>query len=217
MQNLEAEAEELRRQAAARKDSAMLGDSGYDRIPADFYPTPPEYVDALCTKMVFHEKVWEPACGKGDIAARLSEFGYDVYSSDLYNYGFGDWGRNFLEQTEMPEGCRAIVTNPPYVDGMAEAFVRHALKLTQPVRGQVAMFLRHEFDCGSRRMDLFDRPPFDRKIVVTKRPRWIEGSTGSPRHNYSWFVFDWRHKAGLAWTDYIHPDFANPITLESLS
>ncbi len=216
MQNLDAEAEELRRQAAARKDQAMLGDSGYDRIPADFYPTPSENVDALCTKMQFHQKIWEPACGKGDISDRLIELGYDVHSTDLYNYGYGAWAKNFLEATEMPKGCRSIVTNPPYVDGLAEAFVRHALKLTQECRGQVAMFLRHEFDASKGRMDLFGSPPFHKKIVVTKRPRWIEGSTGSPRHNYSWYVFDWRHKAGLAGVDYIHPDFSDPIRFTKL-
>jgi hypothetical protein len=31
----------------------------------------------------------------------------------------------------MPDGCRAIVTNPPYGD-MVEKFIRHGLKLTKP-------------------------------------------------------------------------------------
>jgi hypothetical protein len=196
----------------AMKDSAMIGDSGYERIEADFYPTPPENVDCLLEHFTPHggsNLIWEPACGKGDISKRLMDYGYETLSSDLYNQGFGTPGMDFLARTDLPNpNIRAIVTNPPYADGLAEKFARHAIKLMKPVRGQVAMFLRNEFDCGKGRMDLFGLPPFHKKIVVTKRPRWIEGSTGSPRHNYSWFIWDWRHKAGSAGIAYSHPDFA---------
>lgn len=244
----EAARDNLRRIIAGRKDAAMLGDSGYERIEADFYPTPPENVDCLlehvqpfmnmATPKDGHLLIWEPACGKGDISTRLMDFGYEAWSSDLHDQGFGTPGMDFLAQTKLPNpDIRAIITNPPYetIDlkearwahlaplaakygmtgkvGLAELFVRHSLALMQPVRGQVAMFLRNEFDCSKGRMDLFGLPPFHKKIVVTKRPRWIEGSTGSPRHNYAWFVWDWRHKAGPAAVTYSHPDSApGPIT-----
>ncbi len=203
--------ETLRRKIAARRDTAMLGGSGYERIEADFYPTPPENVDCLLEHFAPHQTgyIWEPACGRGDISKRLNEFGFETWSSDLHDQGFGTSGMDFLLQTGLPHpDIRAIITNPPYADGLAEKFARHAIKLMQPVRGQVAMFLRNEFDCGKGRMDLFGLPPFHRKIVVTKRPRWIEGSTGSPRHNYAWFIWDWRHKAGAAGISYSHPDYA---------
>jgi hypothetical protein len=62
------------------------------------------------------------------------------------------------------------------------------------------MFLRNEFDCGKTRRGLFNgknpKFPFAHKIVVTKRPRWIEGSKGSPRHSYAWFVWDFAHEGG---------------------
>ena len=127
---------------------------------------------------------------------------------------------------------RSIVTNPPYktVDtndeewayikdlagkycmggkvSLAELFCRHAIELMRPVGGQVAMFMRNEFDCGRGRMGLFQYPPFHRKIVVTKRPRWIAGSTGSPRHNYAWFVWDWHPDAERGIISYSHPDNA---------
>lgn len=207
--------------ARAKKDSAMIGESGYERIEADFYPTPPENVDCLLQHVAIHPHVWECAAGKLDISHRLTEFGHSVVSSDLLNHGgagaYLDFVGDFLDIAEMPifhdeesgtfTQTRAIVTNPPYGD-LVEKFIRHALKLTQPVKGQVAMFLRNEYDCGKGRMDLFALPPFHKKIVVTKRPRWIEGSTGSPRHNYAWFVWDWRHIGGAAGIAYSHPDFA---------
>ncbi|ARK07464.1 hypothetical protein LAV_00064 [Sphingobium phage Lacusarx] len=212
----------LRRQEAARRDSAMLGDSGYERIAEDFYPTPPENVDCLLEHISFHQLVWEPACGNGAISKRLGQFGHTVISTDLNDQGYGEPGKDFLTATGLPMiksygedapyvAPRAIITNPPYADGLAEKFCRHAIKLMEPVKGQVAMFLRNEFDSGAKRMDLFGLPPFHKKIVVTKRPRWIEGSTGSPRHNYSWFIWDWRHVRGPASISYSHPKTAKPV------
>jgi hypothetical protein len=128
----------------------------------------------------------------------------------LNDYGFEDQIAtiDFLATTTMPDGCRAIVTNPPYGD-MVEKFIRHGLKLTKAKGGLVALFLRNEYDLRPRTgwtssVSILSH----KKIVVTKRPRWIEGSTGSPRHNYAWFVWDWRHKAGAAGVAYSHPDFA---------
>lgn len=201
------------RTAAARKDAAMLGESGYERIEAELYQTPPENVDVL---LEFFQPittpVWEPACGEGYISKRLMALGYETWSSDLHDYGWGTPNTDFLKCDRIPNpNIRTIITNPPYIDGLAEEFVRHALKLTETVKGQVAMFLRNEFDCGKGRMDLFNKPPYHAKIIVTKRPRWIAGSTGSPRHNYAWFVWDWRHVRGPGAAYYQHPSLAKPI------
>lgn len=208
---LEAAAEQAQGRIAAKKDAAMLGDSGYERIEADHYNTPHENLNCLLEHVTIHQKVWECAAGKGNLSEQLNEFGHDVWSSDIIDYGFGDRFTlaNFLEQTELPDpGIRAIVSNPPYFDDMPEQFIRHALKLMKPVKGQVAMFLRNEYDCSKGRMDLFGLPPFHKKIIVTKRPRWVEGSKGSPRHNYSWFVWDWRQVSGAGSIAYSHPNFA---------
>lgn len=211
----DAERELILRKIAARKDAAMLGDSGYERIEADAYFTPPENVDCLLEHVTLHKVVWEPACGDGAISQRLIDYGHEVFSSDLYDYGMADakTGLDFLTTTsaDLPIDCRAIVTNPPYGD-MVEKFIRHALMLMKPVRGQVAMFLRNEYDASKGRMDLFSLPPFHKKIIVTKRPRWVVGSTGSPRHTYAWYVWDFRQTSGHGSISYSHPDFApSPI------
>lgn len=130
-----------------------------------------------------------------------------------------------------------IITNPPYLTinleddewskyahlakrygmgakkvSLAELFLRHAIYLMEPVKGKVAMFLRNEFDCGKKRMPLFRHRAYTMKVVCTERPRWIEDSTGSPRHNYSWYVFDWTNEFDAA-VFYSHPDSAKPILL----
>lgn len=191
----------------------MLGQVRYARREADFYATPPEYVDCLTHFVDLGGRtVWEPACGEGHISKRLlSTTGAQLYSTDLHNRGYGRGGIDFLRADTTPRGVTDIITNPPYAE-LAEAFVRRALELVKPVDGSVAMFLRNEWDCSADdRPDLFEgHPAYAMKVVVTKRPRWIEGSTGSPRHNYAWYVWDWRHEGHPA-IRYIHPRDARPI------
>ncbi|MCG7348887.1 class I SAM-dependent methyltransferase [Sphingomonas sp. ACRSK] len=205
---------------AAQRDGAMLGQVVYERREGDFYPTPPENVDCLAHFVDLSGRViWEPACGEGHISKRLLQLtgtdavtGAQVYSTDLHHRGYGRGGIDFLRATVTPRRVNTIITNPPF-DDLAEAFIRRALALMEPVDGLVAMFLRNEYDCAStKRDDLFEgHPAYATKIVVTKRPRWIEGSKGSPRHNYSWFVWDFADRGAPATIRYIHPRDAAPI------
>lgn len=191
---------------AATKDPAMSGQLNYERREADHYPTPPENVGCLLHFTHFREcVVWEPACGEGHISKVLEQHHPKVFSTDLRQTGYGIGGIDFLKCSMTPPRVTAIITNPPFAE-LAEAFIRKSLELMQPVDGLCAMFLRNEYDCASTgRADLFEgHPAFSKKIVVTKRPRWIEGSTGSPRHNYSWFVWDFKHE-GRPNLHYIHP------------
>lgn len=146
---------------------------------------------------------------------------------------------DFLALEAAPPGVDGLISNPPYLTiyltdpewshlkplalkygmrgnkiSLAELFLRHAIALMEPVKGKVFFFLRNEFDCGSKRMDLFKtHPAYAGKVVCTERPRWIEGSTGSPRHNYSWVCFDWTHR-GVSPVFYSHPKTAKPLTYQ---
>jgi hypothetical protein len=185
-----------------RHDRAM-GPLDYERIENEFYPTPQWCTYGLMEQADFffsqHRNIWEPAAGKGDISLELTRSGHSVVSSDLVCYDTNipiESGRDFLAETKMQAGTTAIVTNPPYgkENGktLSDAFVRHALDLTKPVNGLVAMLLRNEFDSAKGRRDIFQRhPAYAAKLVLTSRPRWFPDSTGSPRHNYAWFIWDW--------------------------
>lgn len=184
-------------------DPAM-GNLGYVRESADFYPTEEWVTKALvrglrrCMYSIrLGDYVWEPAAGDGAILDVLYTEGIPTVGTDLLDYGHPDItpNKNFLAETQIPEGCGAIITNPPY--NLAEEFVRHALKLSENGCCFVAMLLRHEWDCAAGRSDLFsEKSRFYAKIVLTARPRWIRGSTGSPRHNYAWYLWD-THPGGL--------------------
>lgn len=171
-------------------DPAMIGTSGYARITNDFYPTPPWVTEVLLRHVQFSPSVWEPACGDGAISKVLLREGYRVRSTDLNSYGYGTTDVDFLEQTD---DCQTdIVTNPPYGD-IAEDFVRHALNITKAHERKFALLMRNEWDSALTRSELY-KFPYACKIILTRRPRWIEGSKGAPRHNYAWFIWDWAHQ-----------------------
>jgi predicted RNA methylase len=177
-------------------NDAAMGVSDYKRAELDHYPTPTDVTEALIPFLLTHasidQRMWEPACGTGIMSDVLSDYYPDVVSSDIKDYGYPKMlpgSTNFFSFDTTTAG--AIVTNPPY-GKLAEAFIRKALELTGPSKGVVAMLLRNEYDSASTRKHLFkDHPAFARKVILTWRPRWIADSSGAPRHNYAWFIWDW--------------------------
>jgi hypothetical protein len=168
----------------------LINDSGYERIAWDHYETEPWVTEVLLRYESF-SRVWEPAAGKGAILNVMRNRNVDCYGSDILDYGFGFDVADFLLTWGNPDQ-RDIVTNPPFAEDLADQFIEHSLLLTKPFGGRVAMLLRNEFDCALSRRRIFGKPPFACKIVLLKRPRWIEGTTGSPRHNYAWYIWDWQ-------------------------
>lgn len=185
---------------AASRDPAMFGQLDYGRRHAEAYFTEPWITKELCKHVDLRGPIWEPACGRGDMTKELCAQGYYVFASDLYDHGFVDdtYQIDFLDQRRVHFSCQSIVTNPPFLNGMAERFVRHALGLMNHPQGMVCMLLRHEFDCAAGRVDLFTEWPFRIKLVLTRRPRWDwwerEKPQASPRHNFAWFIWDFEHK-----------------------
>ena len=192
----------LARQAhtTARRRSAMHGESGFERRERDAYWTEAWVTGALLDAVRIRGPIWEPACGRGDMVDVLRLRGHRVLASDIVDHGCGGaLLYDFLSGTRVPLPPdlwpRSVVTNPPYEH--AEAFIRRALEFMCPMGGQVAMLLRHEFDCAAGRSDLFDclKNPFACKVTLTRRPRWDwwerDKVAASPRHNFSWYLWDY--------------------------
>ena len=155
--------------------------SGYKRIKDDNYPTPSWVTQAVIPHLPKPPcLIWEPAAGSGKIVNVLTAAGYTVDATDIRIAS----GLDFLD---VPKGkcCDVILTNPPY--SLAEEFILHALALAP----YVAMLLRTDFDHAKTRYNLFANcSAFAKKVVLTKRIRWIEGSTGSPSYNHAWYLWD---------------------------
>ena len=109
------------------------------RAPHEYYPTPPAATRAFLAAEKFDGSIWECACGEGWMAKEIARAGYDVFASDIADYGYGKAGLDFLN-AEIPRG-KHIITNPPYGHGLADQFIRKALQMTAITDGKVAMLL----------------------------------------------------------------------------
>lgn len=126
------------------------------KIDGDFYATPPIIITELLRKEVLEGDIWEPACGDGKISEVLKEKGYNVFSSDLYDRGYGDVV-NFLNSNRM---CDTIITNPPF--DLIDRFLLHSKK---QARKKIIFIASQNFLKGKKRVNGFIR---DKDFPLTK-------------------------------------------------
>lgn len=152
----------------------------------DFFPTPAWATYALLDNEKFEGEIWECACGNGAMSRVLEKHGNRVYSSDLYDRGFGDRGIDF---TKAKSPCDNIVTNPPY--NSAEAFVKNGVKLA---KRKFALLLRLAFLEGANRANtIFSQSPPSRVWIFSERITFYPAGAvvkGSGTTAYAWFVWD---------------------------
>lgn len=162
-------------------------DSGYERKERDLYETPEWVTVALFPHLPPGlDMAWEPACGSGKMVRALEKTIVHVSGTDIEADGY-----DFLKCAGT--ASTAIITNPPYA--LAREFCENAIEIVKPWDGFVAMLLRTDFDHAKTRQHLFGEcPAFAKKVVLTKRIKWFEDSTGSPSFNHAWFIWDWQHK-----------------------
>lgn len=176
--------------------SVMLGASTTwhpeQRAAGDYYTTDPEAVKQFLNVFPIAEEsvIWEPACGCGNISKVLEEAGYNVYSSDLYNRGYGISGIDFLQTKKTPENCSLIMTNPPY--SLADDFILHALDIL-PAGGRAAFLLNLSYLCGRKRYkEIYSNRYLESVYIYPHRINCYKNNipTGhSSPVNYGWFVF----------------------------
>jgi hypothetical protein len=160
------------------------------RPETDFYRTPVEATKALLDMESFPGIIWEPACGDGAISKALIEAGLDVVSSDLFHYGYGVHGVDFLQSSETVDH---IITNPPFKH--AQDFVQVALNSTT---GKVAMLLKLQFLEGRKRKVFFESSPLKKVYVFSNRLKLTRNGNDEQYKNggmmvFAWFVWDHSH------------------------
>ena len=83
-------------------------DSGYERVPQEFYPTPDWVIEALAEYVVLEgRQVWEPACGDGRMAEALKRAGATVYASDIADRDYAGL-HQLLDFTSLQESETAV-------------------------------------------------------------------------------------------------------------
>lgn len=174
----------------------MLGASNHtdkERQKEDYYATDPNALEIFLERLKkdnikLHNTIWECACGEGHLSKVLEQKGYNVWSTDLIDRGFGEGKVDFLKS--LPdEWIGDILTNPPYK--YAREFVEKALEVTRQGCYTI-MFLKIQFLEGQARKELFNKyPP---KYVYVNSARQMCAMNGEfEKYNataicYCWFV-----------------------------
>jgi hypothetical protein len=194
---------------AAFREPRPIHISGYDRQENDFYPTPDWVTEALLGSVPLRGPVWEPCCGDGAMARTIHARDHGLVASDLVDRGFGQPGVDFFECEAFPDGCRSMVTNPPYGDGGGSlkgvhvpgallSFVRHAIQLTERADGQLALLVRFQWLAGKKAANLISSGPLSKVVVLRRRIRWFDMGpmTNHGQHHHAWLFWDCRHERG---------------------
>lgn len=141
----------------------------------------------------------ECACGEGHISKVLENNGYNVYSSDLIDRGYGDV-KDFLKCTEPFNGD--ILTNPPFK--LAEKFIEKSMELLQE-GNKAIFFLKVQFLESKSRKLLFEKYPPKLVIVNSERQQCSKNGDFEKYHAttqcYCWYVFEKGYKGNteLKW------------------
>ena len=157
-----------------------------DRAKNDFYATPYEATNSLLKKEKFKGNIWECACGDGAISKVLIKNGYNVYSSDLINRGYGDETVDFFKTDKKFDN---IITNPPFK--YSQQFVEHSLK---SARYKVAILNKLSFLESIKRKPFFLETPLRTVYVFSYRIPYLKnGMNGTKRGSvmaFAWFVWE---------------------------
>jgi len=154
-----------------------------NREKDDFYPTPKAATQSLLDRQKFEGDIWECACGNGSMSEVLKENGYNVYSSDLINRGYGDVGIDFLKSSKKVDN---IVTNPPF--NLSTEFTEIALK---SVNKKVCLLNKLSFLEGIKRRELiFNKNKLEKVLVFSRRLGFKKGDVKGGLLAFAWFIFD---------------------------
>jgi len=97
----------------------------------EHFVTQPWAVEAVLEKELLTKNVFDPCVGSGVIAEIACRQGYNVFSSDIHDWGYEKLNilNDFLEITESPFSKKefTVVMNPPF--SKAEDFVKKCFEL----------------------------------------------------------------------------------------
>jgi hypothetical protein len=185
-----------------RKASPLIyGEAGYVRVSNDSYFTIDAHrvVPALLNNVNLRGPVFEPSAGMGHLIDALVANGHVATGVDLIDYGHG---RNdiragvdlFSLSGEILEDYGSVVANLPY--SQLDQATAHLLEIAKPLGLQVCSLVRSEWPNANARSALIHvNPFFDRLVVLKRRPRWVLEHKASPRHYFSWVVWDFSRDA----------------------
>ena len=183
--------------------------SAYKRKANDFYPTPSDLAISLALGLSrlgldLPRVALDPCGGDGALHRSLAPFGVDVRLSDLYPEMYptaqGYIAGQPLDASDPEQlkyafelagpDCTAVITNTPHNTREACAIVENLIALVDGEHADfVAALFRSIWGAEPGRLPYLNRPSFYGEILCCWRARWIPGTTKSPMHAYTWYVW----------------------------
>jgi hypothetical protein len=151
----------------------------------DFYPTPEWGTAALLKYETFNGNILEPCCGDGAMSRVLWHTNCTIFSSDIYDRGYGSVHDIFDIEMMFDN----VVTNPPY--NIALEIIQKSLSI---VRQKACFLVRTAFlESASRFEALYSKNPPNRVYIFSERlsmyPKGYDVQGGGTT-SYSWLVWD---------------------------
>lgn len=185
------------------------GRTAFAIADGEWYVEPEAATDFLLERESFGVRIWDPACGQGNILKAAARAGYSVFGSDIVDrrvspddFPFAPF--DFLGDQPFKIACDGqtdLVMNPPYGRAnLAAAFIRRALAI--PEIGKVAVFVTGKFLFGKgRAQGLFLEHAPSRVIPIWPRPSCPPGEllrkgeikASGGVENYCWILWDRAH------------------------
>jgi len=169
-------------------------------LVSDLYTTPEWAVMALINREKFEGLILDPGCGKGHISKPLMATGHQTKGIDLYDWGFGETGINYLE---YDQSCDNVISNPPFT--ILADFVSKSLKLA---KNKVAIFARvTALETVGRWSDIYSTTPPTKVYMFVHRVKCNKGGHDDGQSSsvfYCWMIWDKADLSGvtkLEWID----------------
>ena len=173
----------------------------------DYYPTHPKVTEALLKREIFDGSIWENACGEGYMSKVIKDFGYNVFSSDIIDRGYGEGGVDFLNDDVIKRFGKYdnIITNPPF-----KHFDKFVVQSKKVATKKIAMLGKTQYLQGVKRFQIFTDKKFPLKTIYQFGGRFsfqkntIEQMSNLGMIPYAWYIFEKGYK-GKTNIEFIEP------------
>lgn len=170
------------------------GNTEYSRHESDFYPTPPEATTALIDFLIgnnlikLSDKIWEPACGAGDMVDVFKKYGFYTIATDIIDNEACSFCQDFLGELNSGEfefDFDWIITNPPF--SISADFIKQCFKYGK----NFALLVKSQYWHSKTRLPLFEETKPSYILPLTWRPDFCfkKRGKGSPLMDVMWVIW----------------------------
>lgn len=155
--------------------------SNFERVPRDYYPTPPEAVAPLLPHLSPRTRFCEPCAGNGALLDELVRHGHVcARARDI------EPQREDIERkdalTTLTGNIDCFITNPPWDRKILHPLIEHLSNQTP-----CWLLLDADWPHTKQSARYINRL---RKIISIGRVKWIPGSKMTGKDNCCWYLFD---------------------------